>query len=155
LPGALAFAELAERHGVAVIYLSNRARELEDFTLDNLRTAGFPLHAGETVLLGPGTVVAGCAAHGTDKGCRRRQVGQTHRVLLQLGDQIGDFVDVVANTLAGRRSALAPYESWIGERWFVLPNAAYGSWEPALFDNAWTLPPGQRRAAKIGALRVK
>jgi 5'-nucleotidase (lipoprotein e(P4) family) len=154
LPGARAFAELADRHGVSVFYISNRARALDDVTLDNLRNEGFPLPAGTTTLLDPGTVVAGCTTRGSDKGCRRRMVGRTHRVLLQLGDQIGDFVDVAANTPAGRRAALEPYDAWIGERWFVLPNPAYGSWEPALFDNDRSLTAGQRRAAKLGKLRT-
>jgi predicted secreted acid phosphatase len=48
-------------------------------------------------------------------------------VLTQLGDQIGDFVDVMANTPDGRRAAMAPCLGWIGERWSVLPNPTYGS----------------------------
>jgi predicted secreted acid phosphatase len=73
-------------------------------------------------------------------------------VLMQFGDQIGDFVDVAANTPEGRRAAIEPYASWIGERWFVLPNPTYGSWEPSLFNNDWSQPAAARRKAKIGAL---
>ena len=72
----------------------------------------------------------------------------------QFGDQIGDFVDVLANTHAGRAAAVEPYADWFGERWFVLPNPTYGSWEPALFNNDWTLPRARRDAAKRGALRT-
>ncbi len=74
-------------------------------------------------------------------------------MLLQLGDQVGDFVDVLANTPDGRSAAIAPYNGWISERWFVLPNPTYGSWEPALFNNDWSLPAAQRRQAKINALQ--
>jgi acid phosphatase len=35
----------------------------------------------------------------------------------------------------------------------VLPNPSYGSWEPALFDNAWSQPEAARRARKLDALR--
>jgi acid phosphatase len=153
LPGALEFVRLAARHGVTVFYLSNRAQDLNDATLANLRADGFPLGSGERVFLGLGTLVDGCEQIGTDKGCRRELIGRTHRVLLQLGDQIGDFIDVFANTAEGRRAAVAPYESWIGERWFVLPNPTYGSWEPALFDNEWSRPASERRRAKLGSLR--
>jgi acid phosphatase len=73
-------------------------------------------------------------------------------VLLQVGDQLGDFVDAPDNSPAGRERAVRPYLGWIGERWFVLPNPSYGSWEPALFDNAWSQPPARRRASKIEAL---
>ena len=71
---------------------------------------------------------------------------------MQFGDQLGDFVDIAANTPDGRRAAIEPYLGWIGERWFVLPNPTYGSWESALIGNDWSQPPVARRAAKIGAL---
>ncbi len=155
LPGALEFTRLAAQHGVSVFYLSNRAQDLNDPTLENLRAAGFPIAANETVFLGLGTVVDGCEQVGSEKGCRRTLIGRTHRVLLQAGDQIGDFVDVLANTPDGRRAAVAPYLDWIGERWFVLPNPTYGSWEPALFNNDWSSPATARRRMKIDALRVE
>jgi len=153
LPGALEFTRYAAAHGVKVFYLSNRAQDLNDATLDNLRSAGFPLAADETVFLGLGTINKDCEQVGTEKGCRRRLVAQTHRVLMQFGDQVGDFVDVLANTPDGRRAAVEPYLDWVGERWFVLPNPTYGSWEPALFNNDWTQPERVRRAGKIGKLR--
>jgi 5'-nucleotidase (lipoprotein e(P4) family) len=153
LPGALEFAQFAAKHGVSVIYVSNRAQDLNEVTLDNLRADGFPVGAGEQVFFGLGTVVDGCEQVGTEKGCRRELIGRTHRVLLQVGDQIGDFVDVLANTPEGRRTAIAPYESWVGVRWFVLPNPTYGSWEPALFNNEWSSPLAERRRAKLAALR--
>ena len=80
-------------------------------------------------------------------------VGRTHRLLMQFGDQLGDLVDIVANNPAGREQAVRPHLGWVGERWFVLPNPTYGSWEPALFNNAWSRPEAERRAEKQGALR--
>ncbi|HEX5124383.1 MAG TPA: 5'-nucleotidase, lipoprotein e(P4) family [Rhodanobacteraceae bacterium] len=154
LPGALEFAQDAAKHGVTVFYLSNRAQDLNAATLENLRTAGFPV-ANDNAFLGLGTIVDGCEQIGTEKGCRRALVGRTHRVLMQFGDQIGDFVDVDANTPDGRRAAMAPYAGWIGERWFVLPNPTYGSWEPALFNNDWSRPSAERRKAKVDALRTQ
>ncbi|MFI4970493.1 MAG: 5'-nucleotidase, lipoprotein e(P4) family [Lysobacterales bacterium] len=153
LPGALEFARLAAQHGVTVFYLSNRAQDLDEVTLQNLRADGFPIASGEPVFLGLGRVVDGCEQVGSAKGCRREWVGRRYRVLLQVGDQLGDFVDVPANTPQGRRAAIAPYRDWIGERWFVLPNPTYGAWEAALFNNDWSQPPARRREAKIGALR--
>jgi acid phosphatase len=69
---------------------------------------------------------------------------------MQFGDQLGDFVEPAANTLDGRRAAVAPYLGWVGERWWVLPNPVYGSWESALTGDAET--PEARRAAKEAAL---
>lgn len=153
MPGALEFTQRAAKQGVTVFYLSNRAQDLNDATLENLREAGFPVASNEQVFFGLGTVVEGCEQVGTEKGCRRELIGRKHRVLMQLGDQIGDFVDVLANTPDGRAAAMAPYADWIGERWFVLPNPTYGSWEPALFNNDWQRPAAERRQSKIDALR--
>jgi acid phosphatase len=73
---------------------------------------------------------------------------------MQFGDQIGDFVQVTANTREGRDALYAEYNDWFGERWFMLPNPTYGSWEPALFNNAWDQPREARRQAKRDALDV-
>ena len=154
LPGALAFTRFAADHGIAVIYISNRAKDLDDATLANLRSAGFPV-AGKESFLGLGTFVEGCEQVGTEKGCRRQLVAKNYRVLMQIGDQIGDFANVPGNTAEGRDKAMAPYTAWIGERWFVLPNATYGGWEPALFDNDFSLPREERRQKKIDALLTK
>jgi acid phosphatase len=151
LPGALDFTRFAAAHGIAVIYISNRTVAQGPATVANLRKLGFPV-SGPDALLGLGTVVPGCTQVGSSKTCRREKVAQDYRVLMQVGDQIGDFLDVPDNTVAARRARMQPYLDWIGERWFVLPNATYGSWEPALFDNAWSQPPARRRASKIEAL---
>jgi len=152
LPGAVEFTRFAAKHGIAVIYISNRAKDLDQATLANLRKAGFPV-SGPQSFLGLGTVVEGCEQAGSEKGCRRQLVARHYRVLMQFGDQIGDFVDVLANTADGRRQAVADYLPWIGTRWFVLPNPTYGSWEPALFNNDWSASPEQRRQQKVKALR--
>ncbi|MBT2143800.1 MULTISPECIES: HAD family acid phosphatase [unclassified Rhodanobacter] len=154
LPGAVEFTRFAANHGIAVIYISNRAKDLDQATLANLRKAGFPV-SGPQSFLGLGTVVEGCEQAGSEKGCRRQLVARHYRVLMQFGDQIGDFVDVLANTADGRRKAVADYLPWIGTRWFVLPNPTYGSWEPALFNNDWSASPEQRRQQKVEALRAQ
>jgi acid phosphatase len=151
IPGAIDFTRSAAERGIAVFYLSNRAKDLQQVTLENLRAAGFPV-AGDDAFLGLGVVLPGCEQLGTEKGCRRRLVGRSHRVLMQVGDQIGDFVEVVANTNAGRAEAMAPFLDWVGERWWPLPNPNYGSWEPAQFNNYWRQSREARRKAKIEAL---
>jgi acid phosphatase len=154
LPGVVEFTQFAAKHGIAVIYISNRAKDLDQVTLANLRKVGLPV-SGPEAFLGLGTFVEGCEQVGTEKGCRRQQISQKYRVLMQFGDQIGDFVTVLANNAEGRRKAMAPYMDWVGSRWFVLPNTTYGSWEPALFNNDWGAPLEQRRQQKINSLRYQ
>lgn len=160
VPGALEFAKAADSKGVVVYYVSNRVAASSEMTVRNLREAGFPIaDAGQ--FLGAGA--AGCEQAGSDKGCRRKLVGSKYRVLLQIGDQIVDMVSVPKkdpnpgptpkNALTLRKEAIAPYEQWIGERWFVLANPTYGGWESALFDEDRTLSPEQQRQRKLDALR--
>ncbi|TBR36584.1 MULTISPECIES: 5'-nucleotidase, lipoprotein e(P4) family [Dyella] len=152
LPGVVAFTQFAAKHGVEVIYISNRAKDLDQSTLANLRKAGLPV-SGPQSFLGLGTFVEDCEQIGTEKGCRRQLISRKYRVLMQFGDQIGDFVTVLANNAEGREKAMKPYMEWIGTRWFVLPNPTYGAWEPSLFNNDWTAPRDERRRLKINALR--
>jgi acid phosphatase len=151
LPGAKEFLNTAASKGVTVFYISNRDASLAEATLANLRQAGFPV-PDDGQFLGLGTVVDGCEQNGSEKACRRQLVARRYRVLMQFGDQVGDFVQILANTRDGRRAAIAPYLAWIGDRWWPLPNPLYGSWEPALFDNEWAQPEAARRAAKEAAL---
>lgn len=154
LPGALAYTQFAAAHGVAVIYLSNRAQDLNDATLANLRKLGFPV-SGPDAFLGLGLTVPGCQSQGTDKACRRQLVASKYRVLAQVGDQLGDFVTPEVKTPNGRRSAVEPYLGWIGSRWFVLPNPTYGSWESATFGNDWKQSDEVRHQRKVEGLRVQ
>src|SRR3546814_11295580 len=72
--------------------------------------------ASDEVFLGLGTVVPGCEQHGSEKKCRRRLAGREYRVLMQFGDQLGDFVEVADNTQAARAALLDEYGDWFGER---------------------------------------
>lgn len=153
VPGVLDFARAASARGVTILYLSNRAQHLNEATLANLRAVGLPVK-DDSVFLGLGTHVDGCEQHGSEKLCRRRLAGRDYRVIMQFGDQLGDFVQVIANTDEARNGLLEEYGDWFGERWWMLPNPTYGGWEPALFNNGWEQPREQRRVLKREALRL-
>lgn len=151
VPGVVDFAKAAQAKGVTIVYLSNRAVHLKEATLANLRSAGLPV-ADDSVFLGLGTVVEGCEQNGSEKNCRRLLAGKQYRVLMQFGDQLGDFVQVVANTPQGRDDLLEQYHDWFGERWWMLPNPSYGSWEAMTFNNDYSQSRDARRQAKRAAL---
>lgn len=131
LPGALEYAKFAAAHGVTLFYISNREAEQADSTRANLAADGFPLTPDS--VLNRGSLTPGCIQHASgDKGCRRKLVAQRYRVLAMFGDQLGDFIDGAETDNATRAERIAPYRDWFGERWFVLPNPVYGSWEKAL-----------------------
>ncbi len=153
VPGAVEFAKAAAAKGVTMIYITNRTEHMKDVTLANLRRLGFPV-AGDDVYLGLDKYVPGCEQEGSEKACRRQLVAQKYRVLMQFGDQLSDFGAISANTQAGRDALLQAHQDWFGQRWWMLSNPTYGGWEPAQFNNAWSLPESERRAAKRAALDV-
>ncbi len=151
VPGVVEFARAAEARGITVLYISNRAEHLIAPTLENLRAVGLPVK-DDSVFLGLGTFVADCEQEGSEKLCRRQLAGRRYRVLMQFGDQLGDFAQILVNTPADRAELQARHRAWFGERWWMLPNPSYGSWEPAVFDNDWRQPREQRRTRKREAL---
>ena len=153
VPGAVAFTRAAAEKGITVFYISNRSAALAEATLANLRSEGLPVQHAE-VFLGLGLQVPGCEQAGSGKTCRRQLVGRGHRVLMQFGDQLGDFAQPSANTPQQHAALHAGHRDWFGARWWVLPNPTYGSWESAAFNNDWRLPRSDRRAAKREALRL-
>jgi acid phosphatase len=153
VPGVVDFAKAAAAKGVTILYISNRAVHLKDATIANLSAEGLPVK-DDSVFLGLGTFVEGCEQNGSEKLCRRKLAGQKYRVLMQFGDQLGDFAEIVSNTPKDRDALYAEYADWFGERWWMLPNPTYGSWEPAVFNNAWEQPAADRRKAKLDALEL-
>ncbi|MBB5209592.1 5'-nucleotidase, lipoprotein e(P4) family [Chiayiivirga flava] len=148
LPGAVDFAQYVASRGVTIFYVTNRDYPAEyESTVANLRAQGFPVadDAGNVLLRGTPR------APSKEKGERRKLVAQTHRVLLLLGDNLGDFLDGINAGTQQRRNVMAPYAAWWGERWFMLPNPSYGSWESAVMkdcgERADTDPTGCKRDA--------
>lgn len=141
--GALAFARYARERGVTMFYVTNRDAGEEAATRDNLERAGFPVESAPDVVLSRGENGAV-----SDKSSRRAIVAATHRILLLIGDDLGDFTSREGN-VESRLQRVANHESRWGTRWFVLPNPMYGSWESALE----TGPSGEgSHAKKIDAL---
>ncbi|MDX1622990.1 MAG: HAD family acid phosphatase [Gemmatimonadota bacterium] len=135
VPGALGFLREAVRRGITVFYVTNRDHALEEATRRNLALHGFPLEEGRDVLLTRGERQGWTG----DKTSRRAAVADSFRVLLLVGDNLGDFVS--ADLPAAERDALVRRhrDRW-GEKWFLLPNPIYGSWEEAAELEAWSGP---------------
>lgn len=171
LPGAVELVRAARALGVAVFYVTNRAcvrREAagdpcpqQAETMANLEALGLgPVDDAHLLLRGE---VPGWRA---EKRSRRAAIARTHRILLLIGDDLGDFVpgvklprderrgpEQVAVLREYRRLVQAAFSDWWGTRWFVLPNPVYGSWLDVLGDEpAQALRPS---AAVVKALRQR
>jgi len=151
VPGALEFTAGAEALGITVFYVTNRRSHQEQATRDNLDSLGFPLRSDIDVILTRGEL----PDWSSPKSGRRRVVAGTHRVLMLVGDDLNDFVDVDGLTVAGRDEVAERYSEYWGHRWRMLPNPTYGSWERALFDSDYGLEPSERTDRKAEHLEPR
>lgn len=121
VPGAAEFTQLVQRLGGRVAIVTNRDDVICPPTVANLRALGIP---ADVVLCRPRGV--------SDKNPRFRAVAEGTtgaglpplRVVAWVGDNIRDFPDLDQDA-SRQPAALAPF----GERYFMLPNPMYGSWE--------------------------
>jgi acid phosphatase len=142
IPGATEFIRLAQDAGVEVFFVTNRPCELisgiEDpcpqkaVTLQDLIEVGIDADNDHLMLAdeNPGW--------DREKLSRREHIARTHRVIMLLGDDLGDFIScsrkkvlhpcTESATLASRQAATNEFSHYWGEGWYVLPNPMHGSW---------------------------
>jgi 5'-nucleotidase (lipoprotein e(P4) family) len=149
VPGALEFCQYAASKGVTVFYVTNRNSHLEDATRANLEHYELPFQEGVDTLLLRGERPEWDTG---DKGPRRTEVASGYRIVLLIGDNMGDFVSASSGTVAERQAFADQHPSWFGTRWITLPNPQYGSWEGAVLDFDFSQPLEQQRQTKIDAL---
>ncbi|HKX59356.1 MAG TPA: HAD family acid phosphatase [Steroidobacteraceae bacterium] len=81
-----------------------------------------------------------------EKLARRQAVARTHRIVLNIGDDLADFLPGVRRAaVADRDRARCARQGEWGLRWFIVPNPMYGSWLVALgpdLDAALAAAPG-------------
>ena len=149
LAGAVAFTQAAARQGVRVFYVSNRdCRQAASATAPalcpekadtaaNLAALGFAYANDPRAILLRGER----ADWKSDKNTRRSAIARQYRIIMLLGDDLRDFMPIaVADDL--RRTVNSAAASNFGQRWFLLPNPAYGSWTegfPGAIDQRYGL----------------
>ncbi|MFA9371749.1 MAG: 5'-nucleotidase, lipoprotein e(P4) family [Labilibaculum antarcticum] len=120
-PGSLEFLKYAESKGVETFYISNRDTSALLKTIENLKNLGFPFADENHVLLKSETGI---------KTIRRNKVLETHDILILAGDNLGDFDEFLEDRSTDFGfSKVDQMKAQFGERFIVLPNPMYGSWE--------------------------
>ncbi|MCO6459177.1 MAG: lamin tail domain-containing protein [Pirellulaceae bacterium] len=152
LPGAAEFLEFAASKQVRAFFISNRPDSVKEATIANLNALGIPASADNVLTRND------AEGRGKDKVSRRAAVARTHRIVLLIGDNLGDFCAGVDTTNQTQRNAAAlAAERTLGSRWVVIPNTMYGGWTApidALPDRAQTLDPAQQSAARPARVRI-
>jgi acid phosphatase len=142
IPGAVEFVHLARSAGVEAFFVTNRPCEAKPgvddpcpqqaTTVQDLVEIGIPADADNVMLAHeqPGW--------DREKSTRREHIARTHRVIMLVGDDLGDFIPCTrhrplepctqAATIASRREATNRHRDYWGAGWFILPNPMHGSW---------------------------
>jgi acid phosphatase len=149
IPGAVDFTKFAESKGVKVFYISNRTVEEEPATRANMERLGFPMGGNVDVFLTTKKQPDWTSA----KGTRRAFVAKDYRVLLNLGDNFGDFVDSYRTSEEERMKVFEENRERWGREWIMLANPAYGSFESAPFGHDYKKSADEQRQAKRGVLQ--
>ncbi len=125
IPGALEFYNYADSLDVEIIYLSNRRVENYAPTKANLISAGFPFNDDTIMLL---------RDEDGNKAARRKQLSNFNVVLL-VGDNLADFdARFYKQPNDVRIDRLNNIRSLFGEKFILIPNLIYGSWEIGFED---------------------
>jgi 5'-nucleotidase (lipoprotein e(P4) family) len=148
IPGAVEFAKYADQRGVKVFYVTNRTAEEEEATRENMAELGFPMGGNVDTLL----TAKEKPDWGSAKGTRRAVVTKDYRVLLLIGDNLGDFSDAYKGDEAARLKVYQDNSPRWGNDWIVIANPTYGSFESAPFNHDYKQPAAVQREAKLKAL---
>lgn len=132
LSGALAFYNYAASKHITVFYITNRDEKDRSGTLNNLLKYQFPYSDNEHLIVRQAE---------SSKEERRQKVMANYQVVLLLGDNLADFSSLFdKKTEAERTDNVYRVANEFGKRFIVLPNANYGGWEDALYENKrWLL----------------
>lgn len=143
--GVKQFVEAARAAGVTVFFVTNRPCEPRDgiddpcpqrqSTIDDINEVGISADA-EHVFLSEER------GWNREKSTRRNYIAQTHRVVILIGDDLGDFLPCARTkpyapctnnaTAADRMTMVEQHSHLWGNGWYILPNPMHGSWTSAI-----------------------
>jgi acid phosphatase len=141
VPGVVEFITAAREAGVEVFFVTNRHCTPVDASVDpcpqkrakirDFGELGIETDAAHVLLSGE---------NGWDRAKigRRMHIAKTHRILMLIGDDLGDFVPCVRPKLYGpctqpataesRAQLVRDHREYWGHSWYMLPGPMHGSW---------------------------
>lgn len=148
IPGAVEFTQYADSKGVKVFYLSNRGVETKKDTRENMDKLGFPMGGNVDTLLMQNEK----PDWGSQKGTRRTFIAKDYRILLNFGDNLGDFDDRYRSSEAERLKVFEEDKAHWGREWLVIANPTYGSFDTAPYGHDFKKSREEQRKAKWDVL---
>ena len=150
IPGAVEFTQYAASKGAKVFYVTNRTKEEEPATAERLKELGFAMGDNVDTLL----TAKEQEDWGSAKSTRRAFIAKDYRLLLLIGDNLGDFTDAYKGSIAERQKVFEDNKAHWGKDWIALPNPTYGSWESAAYGHDFKTAPEVQRQKKLEALKA-
>ncbi|WP_422010099.1 5'-nucleotidase, lipoprotein e(P4) family [Reyranella sp.] len=148
IPGAVDFTTYADSRGVKVFYVTNRGAETETDTRENMAKLGFPLGGNVDTFLMQGEKPDWTGA----KSTRRAAIARDYRILLNIGDNLGDFDDRYRSSEAERVKAFEAGLPYWGKQWLMIANPTYGSFDTAPYGHDFKKSRDEQRKAKWDVL---
>jgi len=144
VPGAADFLNEANKKGVTIFYISNRDTSEIQSTLLNLQKLQLPNADTAHMLF---------QIRSSSKEERRKIVMSQYNVVMLLGDNLNDFMNVFEKkSIDGRFIETDSTRTEWGNKFIVLPNSTYGEWENALYNYQRNLTPQQKEAIRKNLL---
>ncbi|MCF8297744.1 MAG: 5'-nucleotidase, lipoprotein e(P4) family [Saprospiraceae bacterium] len=144
LPGSVDFLDYVINNNVDVYYITNRKIELLKATKNNLLKHGFPIIDDNHIMMQTKT---------SSKEFRRRTILENHHISLLIGDNLNDFMECFENVSIDERKKLTEkYKYEFGRRFIIIPNAMYGEWEGAIYDNNYKIPDDEKAKKRFESI---
>tara|TARA_B100000575_G_scaffold294653_1_gene312703 strand:+ start:5147 stop:5809 length:663 start_codon:yes stop_codon:yes gene_type:complete len=146
VPGSIEFVTQVLDKGGQIALVTNRERELDSYTWNNLTALGFPINRNNTCIMGRSQVdrnSVGMEGMINDKDLRRSQISsgtakycwvdnmevkevwnRPLSIVYQVGDNIKDF-----SRTTQKNVVIKAFIKRISSDVLLLPNAVYGSWD--------------------------
>ena len=141
ISGAPEFVQHARDRGVTVFFITNRPCHERDFapgpcpqeaiTLQDLAEGGIETDTEHLLLVGE------TPEWTREKRFRQELIARNYRVIMLIGDDLGDFLPCVrakpiapckAATENDREQMALQHREYWGLHWYILPNPMHGSW---------------------------
>jgi 5'-nucleotidase (lipoprotein e(P4) family) len=143
VPGAVNFLNYAVSKGVKIFYVSNRDDVQKQATMENLKNVGFQDVSDENVVL---------RTTESSKEARRSAISEKYRIVILMGDNLDDLSNVFERKSSLERFAETDkLRAMFGNKFIVLPNAMYGTWENAVYEYGRLneVEKGEKRASAM------
>ena len=145
VPGAYEFLNFAQQNGVEIFYISNRDEKYRDGTLKNLQKLNLPYADNDHILLRDGN---------SNKQPRRDFVAGNYEIVLFLGDNLIDFLDIFRQkSIEQRFLAADSLKLEFGSKFIILPNPMYGEWEKTIYGGTRKVSDEKKEEFRYKALK--